>query len=74
MTATVQNAEQKIAKVNRSDMARKLELDRSYISQILSGRRTPSLTTAADIAREVGVSIDALHGWIVKNAGEARAA
>lgn len=61
-TATVQR---KIAQVNQSQAARDLGLNRSYVNQVLKGKRMPGLDVAAGLAKYLGVSIDALHGWIV---------
>jgi transcriptional regulator with XRE-family HTH domain len=56
--------ERRVSQANRSQMARDLGLDRSYVSNVLSRRRVPSLDTAAGIAKMLGVSIDDLHGYL----------
>ncbi len=56
--------ESRITQANRSQLARDLGLDRSYVSNVLSRRRVPSLDTAAGIAKMLGVSIDDLHGYL----------
>jgi|HubBroStandDraft_1064217.scaffolds.fasta_scaffold219659_3 transcriptional regulator with XRE-family HTH domain len=55
----------KIAQVNRSKVAKELGLDRSYVSQVLGGKRVQGLglDVAAGIAKQVGVSLDEFHGW-----------
>jgi transcriptional regulator with XRE-family HTH domain len=66
MRVTPAQVEQKVAQVNRTRLAKELGLDRSYVSQVLAGRRMPGLDVAAGIARGMGVSIDALHGWLTR--------
>ena len=63
-TARLEQVGAKVAAVNRSRIARELGLDRSYMSQVLNGRRMPGLDVAAGIAKGVGVSIDELHAWL----------
>lgn len=70
-TDRLEQVTQKVAAANRTRLARELGLDRSYVSQVLAGRRMPGLDVAAGIAKEVGVSIDALHGWLVVRASVA---
>ena len=65
--------ESRITQANRSQLARDLGLDRSYVSNVLSRRRMPSLDTAAGIARRLGVSIDDLHGYLKAAAAAASA-
>jgi transcriptional regulator with XRE-family HTH domain len=65
-TARLEQVGAKVAAVNRTHVAGKLGLDRSYVSQVLAGRKTPGLDVAARIAREVGVSLDGLHAWLTK--------
>ena len=43
------------AKLSQSAFARQLGIQRSHLSMILSGTRTPSLELAARIERETGV-------------------
>lgn len=69
-TARLEQVGAKVAAVNRTHVAGKLGLDRSYVSQVLAGRKTPGLDVAARIAREVGVSLDGLHAWLTKGQGQ----
>ena len=39
--------------------AKLLDLDQSYVSQLLSGRRSPSLMTAVRIERLTGIPVEA---------------
>jgi len=66
MRVTSEQVEQKVAQINRTVLARELGLDRSYVSQVLARRRMPGLDVAAGIAKGMGVSIDALHGWLTR--------
>lgn len=65
MQQTTNTVDRKLAQANRSQVARSLGLDRSYVSQVLQRKRMPGLDVAAGIAKEVGVSLDQLHGWLV---------
>lgn len=60
----IERVGQKVARVNRTRIAKQLGLDRSYVSQVLAGKRTPGLDVAAGIAKGVGVSLDGLHAWL----------
>ncbi len=62
---SIAEVDKKVALVNRSVIARSLGLDRSYVSQVLCRKRMPGLDVAAGIAKEVGVSLDQLHRWMV---------
>lgn len=64
-TSRAAQVAEKLAKVNRTQVARELGLDRSYVSQVLQGKRMPGLDVAAGIAGKAGVSLDAFHGWMV---------
>jgi transcriptional regulator with XRE-family HTH domain len=72
-TTRIEQVGAKVAAVNRTRVAGKLGLDRSYVSQVLSGRRMPGLDVAAGIAKEVGVSLDGLHAWLTKGQGQVSA-
>jgi len=56
--------EQKIRTANRSELARSLNVTRPHVSQILSGKSVPSLMVAAGMAKELGVSLDQLWGYL----------
>ena len=46
--------------MSQGDIARALEVDRGYISNIESGKKNPTLATVAKIANALGVSADEL--------------
>ena len=46
--------------MTQGDLCRKLELDRSYMSNVESGKKNPTLSTITNIAKALGVSIDEL--------------
>jgi transcriptional regulator with XRE-family HTH domain len=56
-----------VAQLNRSRVAKELGLDRSYVSQVLGGKRAGckglGLDVAAGIAKQAGVSLDEFHEW-----------
>lgn len=43
--------------MSQGDICRKLDLDRSYISNIENGNKNPTLSTITKLARALGVSI-----------------
>ena len=47
-------------KMSQGDIARALEVDRGYISNIENGKKNPTLATVAKIANALGVSDDEL--------------
>lgn len=47
-------------KMSQGDIARALEVDRGYISNIENGKKNPTLATVARIANALGVSPDEL--------------
>ncbi len=47
-------------KMSQGDIARALEVDRGYISNIENGKKNPTLATVAKIANALGVSADEL--------------
>lgn len=55
-----QTVERKVERANRSALARDLGVSRNHVSQVLSGRGTPSLKLAGGLARGLGVSLDEL--------------
>jgi transcriptional regulator with XRE-family HTH domain len=56
----MQTVDRKVERANRSQLARELGVTRPHISQVLSGKGTPSLKLAGGIARGIGVSLDEL--------------
>lgn len=46
-----------IKKMSQEELAKKANVDRSYISQIESGRKTPSLAVLERIADALGCSL-----------------
>lgn len=47
-------------KMSQGDIARALDVDRGYISNIENGKKNPTLATVAKIANALGVSPDEL--------------
>ena len=47
-------------KMSQGDIARALEVDRGYISNIENGKKNPTLATVAKIPNALGVSADEL--------------
>ena len=45
-------------KLSKSDLARKISKSPSFICDIECGRKKPSLETAFDISKELGISLD----------------
>lgn len=56
------NLRQYLAQANRSqsEFARQIGVSRSYLSEIASGAKLPSLTVAAAIERETGGKVSAM--------------
>ena len=52
--------------IKKVEFASKIKVDQSYISQLVSGKRTPSDRTLADICREFNVS----DTWLRTGEGE----
>lgn len=50
-----------IADLKASDVARRLNLSRSYVHELIKGQKSPSLVVAAQIEREFGVPVSA---WV----------
>ena len=46
--------------MTQGDICRKLEVDRAYMSNIESGNKNPTLSTIANLAKALGVSVDEL--------------
>ncbi len=47
-------------KMSQGDIARALDADRGYISNIENGKKNPTIATVAKIANALGVSADEL--------------
>lgn len=47
-------------KMSQGDIARALEVDRGYISNIENGKKNPTLATVARIANALGIPADEL--------------
>ena len=61
MTKGAKQFAQLFEKPSQRDVAKRLEIDESYVSLLVSGQRTPSLQLAARIQEELGIPIDA---WV----------
>ena len=46
--------------ITQGDIARALEIDKSFVSNIENGKTNPTLATIAKIAKAIGVSVDEL--------------
>mgnify|MGYP001560191067 CR=1 FL=1 len=46
--------------ISQGDIARALEVDKSFVSNIENGKTNPTLTTISKLAKALGVSTDAL--------------
>ena len=46
--------------ISQGDIARALEVDKSFVSNIENAKTNPTLATIAKIAKAIGVSIDEL--------------
>ena len=55
---------ERVGRANRTELARELGVTRSHVSQVLSGKSVPSLSVAARIARNLGVSLDGLNEYL----------
>lgn len=64
MVAETTPVERKIEQANRTQLARKVGVTRSHVSLILSGKNVPSLSVAAGLAKEIGVSLDDFWGHL----------
>jgi len=49
-----------IKKMSQGDIARALEVDRGYISNIENGKKNPTIATIQKLANALGVSADEL--------------
>lgn len=47
--------------LSKSDLARKINKSPSFICDIEANRKTPSLETAIDIAKTLGLSLDKIY-------------
>ena len=61
MVAVAATTDYKLSTANRTKVAAKVGVTREHISQILSGRKEPSLPVAAKLAKETGVSLDEFY-------------
>jgi len=50
----------KAKQMTQGDICRKLGVDRSYISNVESGNKNPTLSTITKLAKALGVSVDEL--------------
>jgi transcriptional regulator with XRE-family HTH domain len=55
------------SKINQRQAAELLEVDQTYLSQILSGKRSPGLATAVHFENVTGIAVEA---WVAQEAGE----
>ena len=46
---------------NQSDLAKRADVSRNVVANIISGRRTPTLTSAVLLSRAMGVSLDEIE-------------
>jgi transcriptional regulator with XRE-family HTH domain len=46
--------------MSQGDICRKLDIDRSYISNVESGKKNPTLSTITKLAKALGVSVGEL--------------
>lgn len=53
--------------VNQREAARILDLDHTFLNQILTGRRVPGLANAVRIERVAGISVEA---WLPTEVGD----
>jgi len=59
------------SKLKQYELARLLEITDAYLSQVLSGKRRPSLLIAVRIERETGIPVSS---WVPTRLGKAKAA
>jgi transcriptional regulator with XRE-family HTH domain len=50
--------------VNRSEMSRQLGMDVAHVSRVLTGKRNPSIHTAAKMAEYLGLPLDKFYALI----------
>jgi transcriptional regulator with XRE-family HTH domain len=46
--------------ISQGDIARTLEMDKGFVSNIENGKTNPTLTTITKLAKAIGVSVDEL--------------
>jgi transcriptional regulator with XRE-family HTH domain len=46
--------------ISQGEISRKLEVDKSFVSNIENGKTNPTLSTIAKIAKAIGVSVSEL--------------
>lgn len=61
---SVATLERKIEGVNRSELARECGLTRSYVSQVLNGKREPGISVARTVAKKLGVTVDVFADYL----------
>jgi transcriptional regulator with XRE-family HTH domain len=59
MTKGARQLRQMFEKPRQADVAKRLGVGASYLSLLASGKRTPSMTMAAKIQRELGIPVEA---------------
>lgn len=61
MTTGAKQLAQLFNKPTQREIAKRLKLDESYLSLLISGQRTPSMEVAGRIQRELGIPVAA---WV----------
>lgn len=56
--------ERRVGMANRTQIARELGLDRSYVSQVLGRKREPGLGVARGLAKQLGVGLEEFDAWL----------
>ena len=57
----VRQARQRVG-ISQKDLARKVGITQAFLSEVETGTKSPSLLTAAKLARALGCTIDELPG------------
>ena len=57
----VRQARQRVG-ISQKDLARKVGITQAFLSEVVTGTKSPSLLTAAKLARALGCTIDELLG------------
>ena len=60
----VRQARQRVG-ISQKDLARKVGITQAFLSEVETGTKSPSLLTAAKLARALGCTIDELLGGTV---------
>ena len=53
----------KAKKLNQAELAEKVDIETKYLSNLETGRRSPSFETAAELARALGVPMSSLFSF-----------